>query len=96
MSDITQSLRSHLIAILARQADNPEKTVDEIMEVTGNKWISIKDKIPIPGQKVDLWMVQKNEGISYRMQWTWEKGDGVDTQINGHSITYWMPFPEKP
>jgi hypothetical protein len=53
-------------------------------------WISLKDRLPKHGQKVDLWLG------SYRKEWTWEGQDSENIMISGAKATHWMPAPTPP
>lgn len=59
-----------------------------------DNWISLEDQLPKHGQKVDLWVVNKDNAYRF-VNWSWERQDTL-LHINGYKATHWMPVPEPP
>jgi len=74
-----------------------------ISQPAGNGWVSVEDRLPEGGQKVDLWIVPIKDEIPenikrrpHRISWTWEKGDTSGITISFCKVTHWMPLPLPP
>lgn len=55
------------------------------------RWVLLTEQLPVPGQKVDLWVVPKDEEKSFRITHVWRVQDGYDFTYNGDTVTHWTP-----
>ena len=60
--------------------------------VTVQEWISVKDRLPEPGERVIVARGEKVEQGVYLAVNGWWKVYGTNTK----SVTHWMPLPEPP
>lgn len=64
-----------------------------LTSISQPKWISLTERLPYPGQKVDLWLLAlDDEKKSHRISWTWENESTAEITISGCKVTHWMPF----
>jgi len=66
------------------------QALDVAIRALGDGWVSVEERLPEVGQRVDLWLVPEDEEKSRRFAWRWEEHDSAKTIISGCRISHWI------
>lgn len=93
---LIQNLRRENEALRA-ELEWKQKEIEELAQRHEMQWISVKDRLPMPGERV-LATDGVFVGEAYKTSAnTWRRYDGVAMRdCLGSVVSHWMPMPEPP
>ena len=70
---------------------------ETLREAEESKWISVRERLPMEGQKIIVWTLQEEQYMGY---WISEANavcsEPYDGAPTSWAFTHWMPLPEPP